>query len=400
VLSLASLSESKRALVLSGGAAKGAFQVGALKTLCQKDKNLQYDMVVGTSIGALNAVALSQSSKSEFCSKGVPVIEAFWKDIKSTKSIFESWSRLSFGECLNPINFLSIANGWYKKGGMCSTKPGKDSYKKLIKSNIVKSSDVKVFVSASPLDDTVEAAWFTNDSPNIDNCAFASSALSPLFAPEKMEGKHYIDGGFFTNVPIRKAIKEGATSVDVFLLLPLGNEASTEDVKKAIKDKKFGPYAAQHFFDVVSRALTLNSEIRIACEENPTMKIRAIIPRENIGETLGFSEKEISKMILDGEKHATQYGLEDLCAAVSKLNNEIGEEFQQIVKFRTEKSNESNNNSNNNNNQSRTLIIVGSSFGGALIGGVFVFAFLVKRRKVDPNAFFEIPAQQKEVENQ
>ncbi len=47
-----------RALVLSGGGAKGAYEVGALKYLLL-DKETQYDIICGVSVGALNASFLS-----------------------------------------------------------------------------------------------------------------------------------------------------------------------------------------------------------------------------------------------------------------------------------------------------------------------------------------------------
>ena len=46
----------KRALILSGGGGRGAYQIGVLTYL--EEMNWSPDMLVGTSIGAVNAVAL------------------------------------------------------------------------------------------------------------------------------------------------------------------------------------------------------------------------------------------------------------------------------------------------------------------------------------------------------
>ena len=49
----------KRALVLSGGGTKGIYQAGAIEAL--KDLGLyDFDMIIGTSVGALNAMFLVQ----------------------------------------------------------------------------------------------------------------------------------------------------------------------------------------------------------------------------------------------------------------------------------------------------------------------------------------------------
>src|SRR6185437_16702883 len=50
----------RRALVLSGGAARGAYEVGALKAL--NEMGFQFDVVIGTSIGAVNAIFFAQQA--------------------------------------------------------------------------------------------------------------------------------------------------------------------------------------------------------------------------------------------------------------------------------------------------------------------------------------------------
>ena len=46
------------ALVLGGGGSRGSYQVGALKAL--KELNIEFDIVSGTSIGALNGCLVVQ----------------------------------------------------------------------------------------------------------------------------------------------------------------------------------------------------------------------------------------------------------------------------------------------------------------------------------------------------
>lgn len=45
--------KKKTALVLGGGGARGGYQIGAWQAL--RELNISFDMVVGTSVGAINA---------------------------------------------------------------------------------------------------------------------------------------------------------------------------------------------------------------------------------------------------------------------------------------------------------------------------------------------------------
>lgn len=74
----------KRGLVLEGGGAKGAYALGCL--LAFKSKGINFDVISGTSVGALNA-AIASAEK-----------------IESGK---ELWQRLSFSKVCKPTRFLS-----------------------------------------------------------------------------------------------------------------------------------------------------------------------------------------------------------------------------------------------------------------------------------------------------
>ena len=83
--------KKQRALVLGGGGSLGAYEVGVLKVLCKKlteeDKEkgevdrLLFDIVAGTSIGAMNgAVLVSQYLQTERWEDAVQKLQEFWID--------------------------------------------------------------------------------------------------------------------------------------------------------------------------------------------------------------------------------------------------------------------------------------------------------------------------------
>ena len=71
------------AVVLSGGGAKGAFQVGALDQLITKRK-VKFDIAVGTSTGSIQAAAVAQDD--------IPRLVRTWEGIKGDEDIYKKRS--------------------------------------------------------------------------------------------------------------------------------------------------------------------------------------------------------------------------------------------------------------------------------------------------------------------
>lgn len=88
----------QRALVLQGGGALGAYEAGVLNTLCKnlnnedrengEENRLLFDVVAGTSIGAINAAMLvSQFLETQSWDKAAEKLEKFWTKQLSLKSL-------------------------------------------------------------------------------------------------------------------------------------------------------------------------------------------------------------------------------------------------------------------------------------------------------------------------
>ena len=70
----------KTALVLSGGGAKGAYEVGVLEALCEHPLLANsWSIITGTSIGAMNAGALAQFAPADQCTDGLAAMNGYWK---------------------------------------------------------------------------------------------------------------------------------------------------------------------------------------------------------------------------------------------------------------------------------------------------------------------------------
>src|SRR5438874_5677676 len=78
----------RRALVLSGGGSKGAFEVGVLQRL-MGDERTDYDLLCGTSVGAINASYLAQTPLGQ-PREAAAKLRALW-DTVTTDKVRKSW---------------------------------------------------------------------------------------------------------------------------------------------------------------------------------------------------------------------------------------------------------------------------------------------------------------------
>jgi predicted acylesterase/phospholipase RssA len=99
----------QRALVLQGGGALGAYELGVFKALCEdlakKNENnnrMLFDIVAGTSIGAVNAAIIvgsvsnykrdhQQASQTEIWQYSVRELEKFWSEISDPLTLTPKW---------------------------------------------------------------------------------------------------------------------------------------------------------------------------------------------------------------------------------------------------------------------------------------------------------------------
>ena len=186
-----------RAIVLSGGGARGAYEIGFWKAL--KKLHIKYDLVTGTSVGALNGALMVQ--KSYF------------------KALY-LWYNLSYDDIFEISNKYSEEDimSFYKdsvlKGGVDVSNLEKTVRKCLKPKRFFKSSvDFGLITVKFPSFKHVEITKNKLNKENLDDFLVASSSCFPAFKVKKIKNQGYIDGGFYDNMPINLAIKMGATEV-------------------------------------------------------------------------------------------------------------------------------------------------------------------------------------------
>jgi NTE family protein len=178
--------------VLSGGGVLGAAQVGQLQALI--GAGIVPDVVVGTSVGSLNAAALATEPTPE----GMERLAEVWRGLR-TEDIFPG-SRM-----MRAWNIVSRGDHLHANTGI----------RRLVDQIQVRTFEEAVlplWVSATNLR-TGEEHWFGSGS--LMRAILASTALPGIFPPVAIDGELYIDGGVVNNVPISRAVELGASRVYV-----------------------------------------------------------------------------------------------------------------------------------------------------------------------------------------
>lgn len=189
-----------KAIVLSGGGSKGSYQIGVWKAL--RKLRIKYDIVTGTSVGALNGALMTQGNFH----RALKV----WKSI-NLKTLFGEDAE----ESENTIEvFKMYKDNFIKNGGM----EVKD-LEKLIDENINKkkfySSKVNFGLITMNLDTIKPLIVKKNDiaKEKLTDYLVASASCFPVFQKKEINNQNYIDGGYYDNLPINLAIELGADEI-------------------------------------------------------------------------------------------------------------------------------------------------------------------------------------------
>jgi len=377
---------TKVALVLGAGGARASFHVGAIQRLCETSDRNSWDFIVASSIGAINGAILAQYNKNEQCEKGLPDLKNFWSTIKEQSDIFESYSWFTIGQCLNSINFISLGKGFYKTGGMCSLGPGTKKFERAVSMTKLVNSNMPFYFVATGFHDSENPVWFDKKTTsNLSKQIIASASLPFLVPPVQVNGRIYMDGGVFTDIPITKALELGATKVQSIILHDLAG-VYDGDVFQAEREEKMGPLVLEYIYNVVHRNAFFVSDLRYSCRKYPNIPILGIAPKGSLGEVCDFTSRHISNAMDLGYSQAKTQGFVNLCAAASLIPGRIGKSF--------EINNEAVSKANGNAVDQSIFVSVGIAVVGALVGGFIVFAVFARRNKVNAqHVFIPVPPQ-------
>lgn len=286
----------KKALCLPGGGAKGSFQVGVLEYLI-KVRGESYDIITGTSVGALNGAFLAQFKKEDL-PEGIDKLKKLWLSI-GNRDIKRHW--IPFG----------YAHALWKKS-LYNTKP----LRELIESNLdldkLKSSGVKLKVSTINLD-SGDHVKFSEDHPKIKEAVMASSAFPAFFEPIEIDGDIYWDGGIKEVAPLLPAIEMGADDITIINTGTLKSKRINAKTKKtlslslramSLEGDEIVRNDLQHFIETNDRL----ENKTLVCPSKRVISYTYFEPSKMvIGFPLDFNPDEIKEMIELGYQAAKNH---------------------------------------------------------------------------------------------
>lgn len=199
----------KRALVLSGGGCRGAFEVGALDYLI-RGAGEDYNIFLGTSVGALNAALIGQAHSRMELIKLSGMLKEIWLKIRGNRSIYNRSilgpAKLLFSDALfQPCGLQDLLRRYLDIDRLYTT------------SNTVKVSTVAM--------ETGELLYACNKNSKMKKDFFRyvlASASIPLFFPAVViDGKHWYDGGLRDVTPLGAVFQEDPDEIVVIVTVPL-----------------------------------------------------------------------------------------------------------------------------------------------------------------------------------
>lgn len=187
-------------IVLEGGGARGAYQVGAWKAL--KESGIRIKGVAGTSVGALNGALI--------CMDDLERAEAIWKNMDYSR-VF----RTEDGK-LEQIKKLVTDRG-------LDIEPLKELIEDTLDEEKIKSSHCDFYATALSLSDRREINFDVKSAPpGAMKDMLLASAYFPGFKNEKLGGKTYMDGGSVNNVPVDVLVDKGYKDIIVIRIYGIG----------------------------------------------------------------------------------------------------------------------------------------------------------------------------------
>lgn len=176
----------KTGLVLSGGGTRGFAHLGVIAALF--DKGIKPDVISGTSAGAIAGAFIAAGKTPDEI-----------RDILKKDSFFK-YTKLQL-----------------PKDGLLKLDGFKELFHKEISARNLEELNIPLFVTLSNLN---TGAVEYHNTGILDEKVLASSSIPILFAPVKINGSLYVDGGLLDNIPI-EPIKHDCELIIVSNISPI-----------------------------------------------------------------------------------------------------------------------------------------------------------------------------------
>jgi NTE family protein len=179
-------------VVLGGGAALGAFQVGVMDVLVRR--RVVPDLLVGTSIGAINA--------------------AFWAfdpEARTADRLLDAWTSSGRSTML-PDGHLRVAGRVALGRNHLTTQQGLDRTLRRTTPRGAGIEDAAISLAVVATDAASGERVVMRRGP-LHQALLASAAIPVLFPPVEVGGRRLVDGGVVANCDVEAAVEAGMSDV-------------------------------------------------------------------------------------------------------------------------------------------------------------------------------------------
>ena len=206
-------------LVLQGGGALGAYQVGVYQAL--HEAGIEPDWVIGTSIGAINGAIIAGNPPE----KRLERLNAFWHSVEQTGSAdCTGWNPWLTSFVANAATVTSGVKGFFspnpgallslhaavgpERAAFYSTKPLGATLAQLIDFDYINARHSRLTLGAVNVK-SGGMHYFDNRNAALDaRHVMASGALPPAFPAVDIDGDLFWDGGIYSNTPIEVVLDD------------------------------------------------------------------------------------------------------------------------------------------------------------------------------------------------
>jgi NTE family protein len=208
------MKQKRLAFVLGGGGARGALQVGALRAL--NESGYQPDLMVGTSVGAVNAAFLAING---FTGQGLDLLVQAWQDAAREDLLSPNYLRLTlrvlFGRPAGA--YSQQMQEFFTAHGLSPDLRFRDL------------SGFRLVMVAADLNSGKPVLYGQGPEQSVLEGLLASTAIPPWISPRQNEDQLLIDGGALSCLPIEPALELGAEQIIAMDLLDLRGTLSVGD---------------------------------------------------------------------------------------------------------------------------------------------------------------------------
>ena len=226
-------------LVLQGGGALGAYQLGVYEAL--HAAGIEPDWVIGTSIGAINGALIAGNPPEQRLER----LQAFWRHVEQQGSVAGPFDWLGMGHWL--ANMTTVLRGipdffepnpaalrgaqaplGVEHASYYSTEPLRRTLAELVDFAYLCECRTRLTVGAVNASSGTMRYFDTRKEALGIAHIMASGALPPAFPAVRIQGDAYWDGGIYSNTPIEAVLDDNPRRDSLIFAVNVWHQAGPE----------------------------------------------------------------------------------------------------------------------------------------------------------------------------